>query len=174
MTSPPPPAPKATRESAGAPGAVSSLSALASEPSTTLPAGRLLLLMTAFALIIAGAWSAAFALGRWGAVEFRSGMFGIGVTAVMALLGLLVMTPWKARPMADWMTMWLAGTVFRLLGTPTVLFLLYSAASAGDPEGGALLAVKPMVLSVALTYLVMVLAEASIIASHVRRLLPSP
>jgi hypothetical protein len=43
--------------------------------------------------------------------------------------------------------------------------LLYSATSRA-------LAVKPLVLSVALTYLVSVLAEAGIIASHVRRSLP--
>ena len=55
---------------------------------------------------------------------------------------------------------------FRLLVTPLVLFLLYSTA----PQA---LVAKPLVLSVALTYLVTVLAEAGALASHVRRSLPS-
>jgi hypothetical protein len=124
------------------------------------------LMMAIGAALVAGGWSAAVALGPWGRHEFISGMTGVVVTAAVALLGLAVMTPWKPRPMADWMTMWLGGTLFRLLGTPTVLFLLYSAASPP-------LAAKPLALSVALTYLVMLLAEAGALALHVRRSLPT-
>ena len=140
------------------------------EPVMAMPTRLLLSAMVVTSLLVTGLWSAVVAIGPWGSVEFKSGLIGIGTTAAMAIVGLLVMTPWKQRPMGDWMTLWLAGTVFRLLGTPVVLYLLYSAASAA----GSAPAVKPLALSVALTYLVMVLAEAGIIASHVRRLLPSP
>ena len=147
-------------------------SSIQREPVMSMPTGLLLTLMIVATLVVAGVWSAAAAIGPWkgDSAVFVSGIVGIAATAVMAFVGLLIMCPWKSRPMGDWMTMWLAATVFRLLGTPVVLFLLYSAASSGSMA----LAVKPLVLSVALTYLVMVLSEAGIIAWHVRRLLPSP
>jgi hypothetical protein len=137
----------------------------ANEPRIALPTRTLMLSMFSAGLLVVGGWSAAVVTGPWGDTAFITGLVGIGVTTLISLCGVLIITPWKPRPIAEWMTMWLAGTVFRMLMTPAILFLLYSATSRA-------LAVKPLVLSVALTYLVSVLAEAGIIASHVRRSLP--
>ncbi|MDZ4830799.1 MAG: hypothetical protein SGJ09_11460 [Phycisphaerae bacterium] len=137
------------------------------EPVMAMPTWPLLAWLAGSLAVVAGLWSLAIAIGPWGRPEFVSGMVGIAVTGVIGIVGTLIITPWKPRAMGDWMTMWLGGTVFRLLVTPVVLFLLYSAASSA-------LAVKPLVLSVALTYLVMVMTEAGTLASHVRRSLPSP
>jgi hypothetical protein len=74
----------------------------------------------------------------------------------------LAMTPWKTRPMTDWWTMWLGAMVLRLLATPALAYLLYSAAPL-SPEA--------MCLAVAASYLAALLAEAVGIARHVGRVL---
>ena len=140
---------------------------LGREQVISMPTRKILTAMITAALVVAAVWGVAVAIGPWSRRDFVSGMVGIATTAVIGIVGLLIMSPWKSRAMGDWMTFWLASTVFRMLTTPVVLFLLYSAASSA-------LAVKPLALSVALTYLVMLLAEAGILASHVRRSLPSP
>ena len=122
--------------------------------------------MALAAMLVAALWSAAVAVGTLGTPTLTTGMMGIVITAFIALAGVLVMTPWKPRLIADWMTMWLAGTVFRMLLTPIAAFLLYSAASHA-------LAVKPLVLSVALTYLCTVLVEAAVLARHMKDSCPS-
>lgn len=89
-----------------------------------------------------------------------TGQLGSVVVAVVAALAIVAMTPWRPRPMIDWMTWWLAGTVVRLLVTPAGAFLLYSAAR---------LEAEPLTLSVAMTYLVTVLTETAVLARHVGR-----
>lgn len=141
------------------------------EVRIALPTRQLLGVVAAAALVMAGIWSAGAALGIGGGgdASFISGLVGAGAVGVVAFAGVLIMTPWKRRAVPDWMTMWLAATVFRLLVTPVLVYLLYSAASAG----GEWLAVKPLVLSVAATYFVTLLAEAAILASHMKRSFPS-
>jgi hypothetical protein len=126
-----------------------------------LPAGRLVAWMAFTAMVVAGLWSAAVTIRSLGPQVFATGMLGIAVVTVIAIAGVLVMTPWKPRPVVDWMTMWLAGTVFRMLVTPIAAFLLYSALSHA-------LAVKPLVLSVAATYLCTLLVEAAVVARHMK------
>jgi hypothetical protein len=131
-----------------------------------LPVGALLgVVITAPALVAVACWiiDMTWSLGGQVANAGLAGAVGVGLVAIG---GVLIMTPWKPRAMADWMTMWLGATVFRLLLTPVLVYLLYSAASPA-------LAVKPLVLSVASTYFAALLAEAAILASHIRRFLPS-
>lgn len=136
------------------------------EQLVPLPAVKLFATVAAAALIVAGSWAAAAAMGIGGsAVEFRSGMWGIGLTGVLAMAGIAVLTPWKPRAMADWMTMWLGATVFRVLVTPAAAFLLYSAPSLA-------LAAKPLGLSVALTYMATLFVEAAVLARHLNGFCP--
>ena len=129
------------------------------EPRVSLPARSLILSVIIAILLVMGFWSLAIALGPWGTQEFVTGMVGIAVTGLTVIAGVCVMGPWKQRAVADWMTMWLAGTVFRLLATPVFVFLLYSAASSS-------LAVKPLGLSVSITYLATLFVEAAVLARH--------
>jgi hypothetical protein len=131
-----------------------------------LPWRLLVWCMLAAGLIIAGLWAGVVAARSMSSDILLSGIAGVGVSLAMTLLGVLIMTPWKRRLAIDWMTMWLAGTVFRVLATPAAAFLLYSAAS---PR----LASKPFGLAVAVTYLVVLLSEAAILAQHFRRCFPA-
>ncbi len=134
-----------------------------SDPAIALPTGSLLVAMFVSVMLVAGGWSLAVWMGWGGAfdrTDFVSAMVGIGVAGVVTLAGVLMIRPWKTRPIADWMTWWLGGTVFRLLGTPAAGFLLYSAVS------GALTA-KPFGLSIALTYIAALFVEAAVLARHV-------
>lgn len=119
------------------------------------------------AMCMAGLWLALGLLGPWGSQVMTSGLVGVASVAAVMLAGVFIMTPWKPKPVADWMTFWMAATVFRLLLTPVVIYVIYSAASPA-------LAVKPLVLSVAAAYFVILLSEASVVACHVRRSCPSP
>ena len=146
-------------------GRLTSRSAGQVEARLALPTRAMLLSVLAPPLVISVAWCIAALLGALPAATV-SGIIGAAAVAVVAGAGVLIMTPWRPRPVADWMTTWLAATVFRLLVTPVLVYLLYSAASPG-------LAVKPLVLSVASAYFVTLLTEAVILSSHIRRTLPS-
>lgn len=131
-----------------------------------LPSQLLLVAVIVCTLVMVGVWSLIAALSAWSGESFIAGLVGAGAVGVVAILGVLIMRPWKRREVAEWMTMWLAATVFRLFGTPVLVYLLYSAA----PEA---MAAKPLALAVASTYFVTLLAEAAILASHMKRSFPS-
>jgi hypothetical protein len=136
-------------------------------PRIAMPVATLLVSVIVAVLLTAGVWSAAIAIGPWGMPEFIAGMAGIGLTGTLAVVGVLVIKPWKPRTMADWMTVWLAGTVFRLFVTPLAAYLLYSAVSPA-------LAYQSFGLAVALTYLAALFVEAGVLARHVNAISDSP
>jgi hypothetical protein len=142
------------------PGDKSDLPGVAAEPRLSLPTSALLWGVVVASLLVAGLWSTAMAIGPWSSMDFTTGLLGIGIMMILAVAGVLVLSPWRQRAIADWMTMWLAATVFRLLVTPVFVYLIYSAASVSLPA-------KPLGLSVALTYLATLFIEAAIIARHV-------
>lgn len=124
----------------------------------------LLTVVPAAALVTGLAWYAVTRLvGPWQDAAL-TGLMGAIVVAAVAAVSVVAMTPWKRRPMADWMSWWLAGTVVRLLVTPACAFLLYSAAR---------LEAEPLALSVATAYLVTVLTETAVLARHVGRQSPA-
>ena len=132
-----------------------------------LPTGSLLVSIIVSVLLVAGGWATAAssmkADGDGGV--FVTGMVGIGVVGVMSILGVVVMTPWKSRTIIDWMTMWLAGTVFRVLVTPVAAYVLYSALA---PR----LSAKPLALSVAITYMIALFVEAAVLSTYLKRYCP--
>lgn len=69
----------------------------------------------------------------WGWMAPRGGWVGwplairvVPLVLAIALLGWLAAMPWRPRPAVDWVTVWLGGTVARLLLTPAACFGLYS------------------------------------------------
>ena len=64
--------------------------------------------------------------------------------------------------MSAWISCWIGGSILRLLLIPAATYLLYSATS---------LNATALALSVGLTYVVTLFAEAAVLALHVQRTL---
>ncbi|MHC4989956.1 MAG: hypothetical protein ACYTGC_03155 [Planctomycetota bacterium] len=132
------------------------------EPCLALPTGTLLAIAVAVpALLGAAWWLGAGLIGRPEAAS--AGVAGAAVTATATLLGTLVMTPWITRPIGLWTSIWMAGTVVRLLLAPLGTILLYSATP---------LDATSLAIAVGATYLVTLLTEAGVLARFIDRALP--
>ncbi len=157
----------------GGPGGASE----AREPRMRLPAAAMVLAVLGAGIVAAAvaAWltgriAVAPAAPAPGAVDaavaapdpIRSSVLGSTVSVAVALAGILVLMPWKTRPAGTWATLWLAGTVGRLLITPLVALAVYSATPVG---------MDPFLLSLAGTYLACLAAEVAVSARGVARAL---
>jgi hypothetical protein len=120
-------------------------------------------------LTIAGASAAAY--GLWAAVAsqvapgpdaLEAGAAGTAVVTAVSLLGLLVIRPWRTRPVTAWMNWWLGAMVLRILLTPAAGFLLYSATA---------LSLTPLMLAVASAYVVVQVSEAAVVAHYLKRVI---
>jgi|SRR5688572_926670 len=130
------------------------------EATFALPTLRLLMSVALSAALSGAGWVAVtLALGQPVDVQW-AGVMGAGVVLVVCLLGVLAMAPWRARPTSTWMTLWLAGTVLRMLAAPALTFLLYSATP---------LNAVALTLAVAVAYLIVLLTETVTIAHSVSR-----
>jgi hypothetical protein len=143
------------------------LSKNSTETAIALPMRAMLATVATAALGLAGIVLILSVVGAIQNANVISGLNGIAAVAAVMIVGVFLMTPWRSRPIADWMTLWLAATVFRLLVTPVVVYLLYSLSAGGDASPA--LAAGPLVISVAIAYFVTLLSEAAVVASHVKR-----
>jgi len=108
---------------------------------------------------IAG-WSAVTALtGRTSTITAAAA--AATLVAGISILSLVVIRPWKPREMGTWANLWLAALVGRLLLTPALAYLLYSATP---------LSLTPLMLSVAVTYVIVQISEAAALAAHLKRI----
>ncbi len=140
--------------------AVTGKARLGEEPVIAWPGWRLIGTIAGAAALSAGAWLAAPQLGPWDSGVGVAGVAGAVLVGGLAIVVLLVVRPWKMRPLSAWMNFWIGGTVLRLLLVPAATYLLYSATS---------LSATPLALSVTLTYLLTLFAEAAVLALYVRR-----
>jgi hypothetical protein len=134
------------------------------EPVVSLPTAAMLAVGILVPLLAGGTWWLAATLGPWTAAAALAGLAGAAATAVATIVSTLVIGPWHERPVSLWMSIWLGGTVVRLLLTPALAFLLYSAAP---------LSPTALAGSVGITYLVTLLSEVAVIARHLRRVMPT-
>ena len=125
------------------------------EPSLKLPTWRLVITGVVTAFVVAVGW-AVMAPG----VYMAEGAVGAATVAVLSILSLLAMGPWKTRPVSTWTTAWLAALVARLFITPALAFVLYSAAP---------LSLAPLMLSVAATYVIVQISEAAALSLYLKR-----
>lgn len=132
--------------------------ALANEPVITLPAALVYGVIAVAGAIACGCWMMATWLLGHGTTTVMAGPWAAAAVVIAGLAGAAVMGPGKPRRVGDWMTRWLASTVVRLLLTPILTFVLYSATSL-EPVA--------LTLAVAVTYLVVLLAEAWFLARYV-------
>ena len=138
---------------------MSSTATATNEPTIALPTGRMVVTVGVLATATAAVWMAVTALlGR--PADLAAGPAGATLVAGITIAGVLAMRPWKTRPIGDWMTWWLAALVGRLLLTPLLAYLLYSATPFG---------LVPLMLSVAVTYVIVQVGEASALAVYLKR-----
>jgi hypothetical protein len=130
------------------------------QPVIPLPTSRLLGAVLGTSALVGLIWILISAvLGHEGQIVL-AGLAAAIIVGACTAAGLLVITPWRPRPVSQWVSLWLAQTVVRLLVTPLVSFLLYSAAPLGA---------IPLALAVGLTYLAAVLSEAGVVRRYLQR-----
>ncbi|MHC4218026.1 MAG: hypothetical protein ACYSU7_06165 [Planctomycetota bacterium] len=130
------------------------------EPTLALPTGRMLVSIVATSVAAVLAWSVVAWVVAPRREVFAAGGAGAAVVAAVTILGVLVIRPWQIRPVGDWINWWLGAMVLRLLLTPVVAYLLYSATA---------LSLTPLMLSVAATYVVVQVSEATVVAHYLKR-----
>ena len=136
----------------------------AREPVTSLPARRMVVTVIAAWAAVIAAWAVVTALtGRTATITPAAA--GATLVAGISILSLLAIGPWKPRAMGTWTNLWLAALVGRLLLTPALAYLLYSATP---------LSLTPLMLSVAVTYIVVQISEAAALAAHLNRIFATP
>lgn len=112
------------------------------------------------ATVAATAVAGLVALGADG--EVGAAVLGALCAGAVALLGGVILRAAGARPAIDWLTLWLAATVVRMLLTPVVAVLLYFALP---------LPPKAFFLAVAGSYLACLAAETVVLARSAGRAL---
>ena len=130
------------------------------EPIIALPTGRMVGSIVGLSALTYAGWLAVVWVGGFGVEAVPAGLAGAAVVAVVGVAAALLMRPWRPRPVSAWMTWWLGGIVVRLLVTPVVAYLLYSATSLSG---------TPLLLSVATTYVIVQCGEAAVLALHIKR-----
>ncbi len=136
----------------------------AREPVTSLPARRMVVTVIAAWAAVIAAWAVVTALtGRTATITPAAA--GATLVAGISILSLLAIGPWKPRAMGTWTNLWLAALVGRLLLTPALAYLLYSATP---------LSLTPLMLSVAVTYVVVQISEAAALAAYLKRISATP
>jgi hypothetical protein len=148
MTAPEPDDPKSTSDA----GSI--------EPSLALPTWRMLLTIGAGTVATFLGWAVVTSIVAPGREILGAGGAGAVTVAAVSVLAVLVICPWRIRPVSAWINWWLGAMVLRILLTPVVAYLLYSATALG---------LTPLMLSVAATYVVVQVSEAAAVAHYLKR-----
>ncbi len=136
----------------------------AREPVTSLPTRRMVTIVIVAVLTTIAGWSVVTALtGRTWTIPAAAS--GATLVAGITIGSLVAIQPWKTRAMGTWANLWLAALVGRLLLTPALAYLLYSATP---------LSLTPLMLSVAVTYIIVQISEAAALAAHLNRISATP
>lgn len=133
------------------------------EPSIILPTQKLLFAVIAACSIVSALWILITWILGSERLIILAGPVGACIVLTTSSLGVLVMNPWKSREISMWGTMWLAATVLRLLLTPSLTFLLYSATTFQGPALG---------LAVVSSYFAALMAEWVVLERHISKILP--
>ena len=100
-------------------------------------------------------------LGDFEAGTMAAGPAGAGLVMAVGFLVVVLMQPWRSRLVGDWVNIWFAGIIGRLLITPGAAYLLYSATPLSGP---------PLLLSVATSYVIVQITEAAVLSLHLKRI----
>ena len=132
----------------------------AREPVTALPTLRMVLTVIGAGLATIAGWTVVTALTGHTATILPA-VAGATLVTGISTLSLIAIGPWKPREMGTWANLWLAALVGRLLLTPALAYLLYSATP---------LSLTPLMLSVGVTYVVVQVSEAATVAASLNRI----
>ncbi len=143
----------------------------AAEPDITLPTLSLLAAQLGTGVALLGLWTGVGAV--LGDVPFHaaSGAMGVGAVTAAAVVTTLLGMPWMPKPASTALLAWLACTMLRMLASPALLLLLYSAPFAGQwpsPDSSLAAAKASALLALATAFLVGLLVEVGVIARHIR------
>ncbi len=127
-------------------------------PLLKIPWRWVILVMIAVALVVAIIWSTCAPI--WGWEGWQMAVRALVAVVPVSIAGLLVTAPWRPRLAIDLITVWLAGTVVRLLLTPVACLALYSQAPCDKGQ---------FVVAVGACYFAVVLAEVGVIAFSLPR-----
>jgi hypothetical protein len=133
------------------------------EPQIALSFGRLAIAAVLWPVVVGALWGAGAWLGGFGDQYALGGLVAGPAMAVIGVGALVVLGPWRAKPLTQWPFLWLAKTLGELVGTPVVGFLLYSA----TPLGGAAL-----LLPLVATYWASLIGQTRSYAAQMSRLAP--
>ena len=125
------------------------------EQEIAVPATPVLVVCALVPVLGGAAWAGVATGLGYSSQIVMTGVLGAALVLAITMAALVVTSPWSRRPVSMQMTMWLAGTVIRLLATPAGAFLLYSAAPL---DGTAL------TLSVGGIHLATLLTEAAVMS----------
>ena len=129
--------------------------------STPLPTRRLLTTSLACLAMAAAGWTLITLIGPWPGSVTLQGLLALGITTLVSAAGLLLIQPWRTRPILAWGTLLIALSMGRVVATLGTCLLLYFAARL--PAG-------PLLLG-ALTGLILVLiGETTVTASVFRKM----
>ena len=134
------------------------------EDGTVLSLPTCALLLATLLPAIAGIifWQAAPLVGSWTRADILSGSTGCAVVGVVTAGGILLIRPWKPRPVIRFVGTWMVVTFFRLLMTSGMVWVLSSTPQFQD---------MTLALSVVAMYF-MVLCTESIVLIRFLRAVP--
>ncbi|MDP6478835.1 MAG: hypothetical protein QGI75_02200 [Phycisphaerales bacterium] len=109
-------------------------------PTITLPTVTLLVTAIGTAAMAGAGWTFVTLLGPWDTATALTGLLAIGIVAAVAICGILVMRPWRARSILSWGGVLIAASIGRAVVAIGICLLLYFAArqSVGPLLIGAL------------------------------------
>ncbi|MCP4759897.1 MAG: hypothetical protein GY894_06580 [Planctomycetes bacterium] len=118
------------------------------QPAIALPGKALFGVAFGAPAAVAVIWLIVCQFGSWGDSALGPGLLAIGVTGVVSGAVVLVLRPWKPRPILLWGGLLVAASTGRIVGTIGVCLLLYFAARlpAGPLLIGALAGLVPVLI----------------------------
>lgn len=107
-------------------------SPMSDEPAIALPTGRLLAAASGAAIAVGGGWVVVALIVGAAPPMVRVGLWSAAIVMVAMTAGLLVIAPWRTRPIGLWMSLWLGGTLVRLIVAGGLAYVLYSATQVSE------------------------------------------
>jgi hypothetical protein len=139
--------------------------ATAADRPVSLPTGRLLVAACVPALLTGMAWSGVTAVSGKGETIVVAGMLAGAIVAACSMLSVLLIQPWRPRPLYRWPMVWIGGSFLRLLVTLGLTFLLYSATPYGTVS---------LWLAVVAAYAATLFGETRAYATYMKQYSPAP
>ena len=125
------------------------------QPSAALPTKQLLVGQAAGGLLAGLLWLLGTWVGEFGATILQAGLIEVGLVVTIALVGTLIITPWKVRPIGTWAIVLITTSLVRLVVITGLTLVLYSAAQ---------MAPKALVVSAFMTILAILIIETLVAA----------